>query len=68
MPNNGGLDLGWQPVVEDVDSAEEKPTGPLTQYQHDQIISNIANLTLGGEATAKAHVVTWQQQRQNEAK
>ena len=68
MPNNEGLDLAWPPVVQDVDSAEEKPTGPLTQYQHDQIISNIAHLTLGGAAAAKAHVVTRQQQRQNEAK
>ena len=67
MPNNGGLDLACPPVVEDVDSAEEKPTGPLTQYQHDQIISSITKLTLGGEAV-KAHVVTRQQQRQNEAK
>ena len=69
MPNNGGLDLAWPPVVEDVDSAEEKPTGPLTtQFQHDEIIRNIANLTLGGEAAAKAHVVTRQQQRDHEAK
>ena len=58
MPNHGGLDLAWPPVVEDVDSAEEKPTGPLTQFQHDEIIRNIANLTLGGVAAAKAHVVT----------
>ncbi len=56
MPNNGGLDLAWPPVVEDVDSAEEKPTGPLTQYQHDQIISNIAHLTLGGEKQQRRHM------------
>jgi hypothetical protein len=37
MPNNGGLDLAWPPVVEDVEGAEEKSTGPLTQYQHDEI-------------------------------
>jgi hypothetical protein len=36
--------------------------------QHDDIIRNIANLTLGGEAAAKTHVVTRHQQRQNEAK
>jgi hypothetical protein len=58
----------WQPVVEGVDGAEEKPNGPLTQHQHEQIINNIASLTLGGEAAASAHVVTRQQQRQNEAK
>ena len=61
MPNHGGSDLAWPPVVEDVDSAEEKPTGPLTQFQHDEIIRNIANLTLGGEVAAKTHVVTRQQ-------
>ena len=62
-------------MVEGVDGAEAKPTGPLTQYQDEQIISNIANLTLGGEAAAKtheaaakAHVATRQQQRRNEAK
>ena len=54
MPNHGGSDLAWPPVVEDVDSAEEKPSGPLTQFQHDEIIRNIANFTLGGEAAAKA--------------
>ena len=55
-------------MVEGVDGVEEKPTGPLMKYQHDQIISNIANLTLGGEAAVKTHVVTRKQQRQNEAK
>ena len=68
MPNHGGLDLAWPPVVESVEGAEEKPAGPLTQHQHDIILSNLANLSLGGEAAAKVHVVTRQQQRQNEAK
>jgi hypothetical protein len=51
-----------------VEGAEEKPDGPLTQHQHDIILNNLANLSLGGEAAATVHVVTRQQQRQNEAK
>jgi hypothetical protein len=68
MPDHGGLDLAWPPVVESVESAEEKPAGPLTQHQHDIFLSNLANLSLGGEAAGKVHVVTRQQQHQNEAK
>jgi hypothetical protein len=68
MPDHGGLDLAWPPVVESVEGAEEKQAGPLTQHQHDIILSNLANLLLGGEAAAKVHVVTRQQQRQSEAK
>jgi hypothetical protein len=49
MPDHGGLDLAWTPVVESVEGAEEKPVGPLTQHQHDLILSNLANLSLGGE-------------------
>ena len=68
MPDHGGLDLAWPPVVESVERAEEKAVGPLTQHQHDLILSNLANLSLGGGSAAKVHGVTRQQQRQNEAK
>ena len=67
MPDHGSLDLKW-PLVESVEGAEEKPVGPLTQHQHDLILSNLANLSLRGKAAGKVHVVTRQQQRQNEAK
>jgi hypothetical protein len=40
----------------------------LTQHQHDIILGNLANLSLGEEVAAKVHLVTRQQQRQNEAK
>ena len=40
MPDHGGLDLAWPPVVESVKGAEEKPAGSLTQHQHDIILSN----------------------------
>jgi hypothetical protein len=68
MPDHGGLDLAWPPIVENVEDAEEKSVGSLNQQQHDIILSNLANLSLGGEAAAKVHVVTRQQQHQNEAK
>jgi hypothetical protein len=69
MPDHGGLDLAWPPVIDGVDGAEVKPAGPLTQHQHDTILNNLANLSLGGEAAAaKVHVVTRQQQRQNQAR
>ena len=54
--------------MDSAEGAEEKPAGPLTQHQHDIILINLANLSLGGEAAGKIHVVTRQQQRQNEAK
>jgi hypothetical protein len=28
MPDHGGLDLAWSPVVESVEGAKEKPAGP----------------------------------------
>jgi hypothetical protein len=56
MPDHGvwGLDLALPPVVESVEGAEKKPAGSLTQHQHDVILSNLANLSLGGEAAVKA--------------
>ena len=68
MRDHGGLDLASTPVVESVVGAKEEPVGPLTQHQHDLILSNLANLSLGGQAVANVHVKSRQQQRQNEAK
>ncbi len=51
-----------------MEGAEEKPAGPLTQHQHDIILNNLTNLSLGGDTATKVHVATRQQQRQNEAK
>ncbi len=48
MSDHGGLDLAGPPVVWSVEGAEEKPDGPSTlEHQHDIILSNLANLSLG---------------------